>query len=198
MEHIQLEANGVRLRDWSIADLEPYEHWLQPGHRWQELDGPYYKKVTTEEIPGILERVRTRLETRSLADPRNNFIIAESRYNSMIGQVTRYWISEETLWLAAGIVIYDPSLWGRGYGYSALGLWTDYLFQAFPAIVRLDLQTWSGNTGMMRLAEKLGYMLEGRFRQARIVAGEHYDALGYGILRTEWQELHPQGFRHLS
>ena len=40
---------------------------------------------------------------------------------------------------------------------------------------------------MMKLAEKLGYQLEGRFRKARIVGEEHYDALGYGMLRDDWQ-----------
>jgi RimJ/RimL family protein N-acetyltransferase len=63
-----------------------------------------------------------------------------------------------------------------------------------PHIVRLDLRTWSGNHGMMRLAEKLGYQQEARFRQARIVEGRYYDGLGYGILRAEWETQHPKGF----
>lgn len=105
----------------------------------------------------------------------------------MIGQVSRYWLSEETHWLAVGIVIYDPNLWSKGYGAEALGLWMNYLFETIPELVRLDLQTWSGNLGMMRLASKLGYQLEGRFRKARMVSGVYYDGLGYGILREEWQ-----------
>lgn len=36
----------------------------------------------------------------------------------------------------------------------------------------LDLRTWSGNHGMMRLAEKLGFLQEACFRKARIVRGE--------------------------
>ena len=63
-----------------------------------------------------------------------------------------------------------------------------------PDIVRLDLRTWSGNTGMMRLAEKLGYKLEAVFRKARIVEGTYYDGLGYGVLREEWRTLYPHGF----
>ncbi len=194
METLQLEGQRVRLRDWTVADLDAYGHWLQPGHRWQELDGPYYKNPGADEIPDILERLRTRITTGNIAVPRQNLVIAEAQQNTLIGRVSRYWISEETNWLAAGITIFDPSLWGQGFGYTALGLWTDYLFHAFPAIVRLDLQTWSGNAGMMGLAQKLGYQLEGRFRQARIVAGAHYDALGYGVLRSEWQQRYPDVF----
>lgn len=194
MNSIVLQGKQLQLRDWQIEDLEIYAQWLMPGHRWQELDGPYYGHNTAEEIPEIIEKVRTRVCKGNFTDPRTRLIIAEPKHNRLIGQVSRYWISEETHWLAAGIVIYAPTLWGRGYGFEALGLWTDYLFRTMPQIVRLDLQTWSGNAGMMKLAAKLGYQLEGRFRKARIIAGTHYDALGYGILREEWQERYAQGF----
>jgi RimJ/RimL family protein N-acetyltransferase len=191
MEPLSLTGKKIHLRDWLLADLDDYPYWLQPGHRWQELDGPYYAKTAPEDIPGVVERIRTRIESGTISTPRQNLIIAEREHNRLIGMVTRYWISEETSWLAAGIVIYDPALWSQGYGTEALTLWTSYLFDVLPNLARLDLQTWSGNNGMMRLAEKLGYQLEGRFRKARIVAGEYYDALGYGILREEWQKRHP-------
>lgn len=194
MPNIVLEGRRVRLRDWLVDDLSIYAHWLQPGHHWQELDGPYYEKSTADEIPGIIEKIRTRITENHFTDPRSRLVIAELEGNRMIGQVSSYWISKETHWLAAGIVIFDPSLWGKGYGFEALGLWADYLFTLNPHIVRLDLQTWSGNTGMMRLASKLDFQLEGRFRNARIVRGEYYDALGYGILREEWEAHYPHGF----
>ena len=47
---------------------------------------------------------------------------------------------------------------------------------------------------MMRLAQKLGYREEARFRNARIVDGHYYDGMGYGILREEWAARYPQGF----
>jgi RimJ/RimL family protein N-acetyltransferase len=188
MEKVLLTGEKVHLRDWIVADLDAYAFWLQPGHRWQELDGPYFAKTRSEEIPNVVARIKARIEADNFAAPRQNLIIADPDSNRFIGQVSRYWISEETHWLAAGIVIHDSNLWSRGYGANALGLWTSYLFDHFPSIVRLDLQTWSGNIGMMRLANKLGYQLEGRFRQARIVLDKHYDALGYGILREEWQQ----------
>lgn len=189
---VRVEANGIALRDWIADDLESYAHWLQPGHRWQALDGPYYKRPAVSEIPDLIARIQARIETSNFAQPRQNLVIADKQHNRMIGQVSRYWLSEETQWLAAGIVIYDPSLWGKGYGTSALRLWTDYLFAAFPAIVRLDLQTWSGNVGMMRLATKLGYRLEGQFRKARMVDGEYYDSMCYGVLREEWKTLNSE------
>jgi putative hydrolase of HD superfamily len=194
VEQIILSGKQILLRDWLLADLDQFAYWLQPGHHWKEFDAPYYKVTTADDIPALIDRIRTRIETGNISIPRQNLIIAEQQQNRLIGQVSRYWISEETNWLAAGIVIYNSSLWSHGYGTEALGLWTGYLFDAFPDLARLDLQTWSGNKSMMRLATKLGYQLEGRFRNARIVNGNYYDALGYGILREEWQQWYPNGF----
>jgi len=56
------------------------------------------------------------------------------------------------------------------------------------------MRTWSGNEGLQRQARKLGFMEEARFRKARIVKGEYYDGLGFGVLREEWDALYPSGF----
>jgi len=94
------------------------------------------------------------------------------------------------------LVIFDENYWSKGLGFEAMGLWSQYLFDEIPEIVRLDMRTWSGNIGMMRLAEKLGFTLEARFRDARIVKGKYYDSIGYGILRKEWNTLYPKGFKN--
>ncbi len=187
-----LQGSKITLRDWTAADLDPYAGWLAPGHEWQRLDGPYYPRPNADEIPAIIERIRAKIATADWQTPRGRLVIA--RDDRLIGMVSRYWISEETNWSAVGIVIYDPALWGQGIGYEALGLWSDYLFRVAPEWVRLDLRTWSGNTGMMRLALKLGYQEEARFRMARIVEGQYYDGMGYGVLRHEWLERYSDGF----
>lgn len=192
---MQIEGNQITLRDWDMSDLKAYAHWLQPGHEWKQLDGPYYPGPGKDEIPEIVNDQRFSIELFDWPTPRHQLIIADKTTNAMIGQVSWYWISEETNWPALGIVIYDPQHWRKGIGYEALGLWSDYLLQVQPLFVRLDLRTWSGNAGMMRLAQKLGYKEEARFRSARIVNGQYYDGMGYGILREEWAARYPQGFQ---
>ncbi len=160
----------------------------------KNFDGPYYPKPTKAEIEQILCQLRETISTGKVNDPRNSLVIAARSTNELEGRVSWYWQSEETKWLSVGIVIYDPAAWGQGIGYEALGLWSDYLFAMMPSLSRLDLRTWSGNSGMMRLAEKLGYREEARFRKARVVQGRYYDAMGYGILREEWLVQYPRGF----
>ena len=194
-----LEGNLINLRDWALPDLPKFREWMQPEHEWHKYDGPYYPQATPEEIEQMVARRRQAILNNSFPSPRRNLAIVDRETDMLIGMVSWYWQGEETNWLSVGICIYNPLYWGQGRGYEALGLWCEYLLSANPALVRLDLRTWSGNVRMMRLAEKLGYQQEARFRKARIVNGKYYDGMGYGILREEWQERYPKGFAaHLS
>ena len=69
---------------------------------------------------------------------------------------------------------------------TALKKWIKDCFIKYPEIERVGLTTWSGNQGMMRLAEKLGLILEGRLRKVRYYNGTYYDSVKYGILREEF------------
>lgn len=191
---ILLMGKEIQLRDWQLADLDDYAHWLQPGHAWQQTDGPYEPPATTAEIVAQLDRLRQQLATGAFPTPRRNLVIADAQSNQLCGRVNAYW-EQQTSWsINLGIAIYDPVRWGHGLGYAALGHWTAYLFTTLPQIVRLGLRTWSGNIGMMRLATKLGFQEEMRLRKARLVNDKWFDGMGYGILREEWVARYPQGF----
>lgn len=189
-----IQGNKIFLRDWLITDLEEYEFWRQPGHKWQEFDGPYYPSLNKQQISDKINILRNNVLNFSFPNPRENLVIADINNNKLIGQVSWYWQGKETNWISIGISIFNSDYWKKGIGYEALGLWNEYLFQEFPSIIRLDLRTWSGNKGMISLAEKLGYTKEACFRKARIVNGKYYDSLGYGILKEEWHEKYPNGF----
>jgi putative hydrolase of HD superfamily len=63
------------------------------------------------------------------------------------------------------------------------------MFQKHPKIIRIGLTTWSGNIGMMKLAEKLWFKKEAVYRKARIYNGKYYDSVSYGILKQEWEKI---------
>jgi putative hydrolase of HD superfamily len=196
---LNIEGERIALRNWRIEDLDRYEYWLRPGHEWQRLDGPYYARPSMEDIDALIDRKRRELEQGAVEGTPFDMPIVRRESGRLVGRVSHYWISRETEWLALGISLYDPNDWRRGFGYEALGLWSESLFEWMPELVRLDLRTWSGNAGMMALALKLGYREEARFRKARLVDGAYYDGMGYGVLREEWRELYPNGFaRHLA
>ncbi len=177
----------VQLRDWTLADMELYRHWNTGRHKWMDFDGPYYDKLSLEELDNQIPRLEEYIKADKWPSLRSRQIIASLEDDKLLGQVSRYWQSRETNWLSIGIVIYDEADWGKGIGYEALGLWIDYLFEAMPELVRLDMRTWSGNHGMMKLGKKLGFKQEACFRKARIIKGVYYDSIGMGILREEWE-----------
>jgi RimJ/RimL family protein N-acetyltransferase len=192
MQKILLKGRQVALRSLREEDLSCYIKWQISGHEWQKLDGPYYRSKDFD-LQKQREEFQKHLSSPTAAPPKRLAITAIGK-DGLMGTVNSYWESKETHWLCAGITIYDPMLWGKGIGFEALGLWTEYLFRCYEEIVRLDLRTWSGNNGMVRLAEKLGYQQEACFRKARIVDGKYFDGLGFGILREEWAERYPKGF----
>jgi RimJ/RimL family protein N-acetyltransferase len=184
-----LSTTRLILRDLEEKDIEHLINLMNPNKAWKKLDGPYYPAPPIEKVADLAKGW-----VEGKHEPRRRFFIADAKTDTVFGTVSRYWISQETLWSAIGIVIYDEALWGKGLGYEAFGLWCQYLFDASPDWMRLDARTWSGNIGMMKLAEKLGFQREATFRKARIVEGEYYDGIGYGILREEWAERYPDGF----
>jgi len=194
---MNLPGKKILLRDMQPGDVPEWARWQNPDAQWKTLDAPYYhqgeKLRPLAEIEGEMY-ARLKKHRDKLPIPRRVAAIANQEDDRYLGMMTWYWISQETNWPAVGISIYDPANWGKGYGYEALGLWSQYLLDVEPLFVRLDLRTWSGNLGMMRLAEKVGYTLEARFRHARIVKDEFYDGIGYGVLREEWKQRYPDGF----
>ena len=191
---IKITGKELSLRDMKLPDLETLEEWMDPEHEWHKTNGPYYPLSTREEIVANIKKWEQIITSKVLPALRKRLVVVDSLTDTILGMVSRYWISEETNWTAVGIIIYDPKNWGMGYGYEALGLWCQYLFDTEPKFVRLDFRTWSGNIGMMKIADKLGFKNEAVFRMARIVEGNYYDGLGYGILRTEWEEIFSKGF----
>ncbi len=189
---IRIEGARVALRDIEPDDLDVLAYWLQPEQRWQELDGPMYDQPPPDEIARILNDRRALLRSPRLPRPRAILTIAEGDTDTMLGQVT--W-SGEVGRTDLNIVIYNPDLWGYGLGYEALGLWTGYLFHELPDRPRLDLATWSGNAGMMRLAHKLGFAEESRERRAAEVGGRRFDGVRFGLDRSEWDRRFPGGFQ---
>lgn len=185
---ITIKGQKILLRDWTINDLNEFQKWQLPGLKWQSLDGPYYHK-NVDESQAITEHLKTHITNLDFENPRMQLAISDISSNKILGKVASYWESIETNWLCIGIVIFDPDFWGKGVGADAMKLWIDYLFENRPEIVRLDMRTWSGNSGLIGLAKKLHFTQEACFRQARIVDGKYYDGLGFGILRSEWETI---------
>lgn len=179
---------NIKLRKLKMKDLESYLELNKPGKEHHKYNGPYFKQSTLEELEELVENYRNKFLSGE-EDVKAGKVIVDSDNDELIGSVSSYWKSEETLWMEVGIIIFNEKYWGKGIGYKALKMWISEIFNENPNIVRLGLTTWSGNKRMMKLAEKLGMKNEATYRNARILNGEYYDSVSYGVLKKKWEEL---------
>jgi RimJ/RimL family protein N-acetyltransferase len=191
VEHrARLDGEGVRLRDWSPADVAALPGLLDPSRSWHDTDAPYFGRMTAAGVQTEVARTAeiVAADPRTLPTPRTSLAVVTSAASRLIGRVSWYWECEATDWRRLGLVIYDESCWGHGYGTEALRLWTGYLFATTDAL-RLDFATYSGNPAMIALGRRLGFTEEGRFRRARRWSGGVHDSVVLGVLREEWPHL---------
>ena len=186
MEVIKKETGGndvkTQLRPIEKEDLPALWNLLyrDPSPEWKKWDAPYFPHVNMS---------LDEYEASYVADP-DRFLEHQRIIECdgvIIGTVSFYWEYEPTRWLEAGIGIYDPRYWNGGYGTDALAQWVEHLF-ATKDIGRVGITTWSGNERMMRTAEKIGMILEGRMRKCRYHEDVYYDSIRMGITREEWEE----------
>ena len=175
------------LRAIRQADLVAYRRAIAPSQAFHRLNGPYFGLPTDEDQDKKVADIQAVLASGSKDVP--VLLIVDGANDDILGEVSYYWKDERTLWLEVGIIIFNETNWGRGIGSVALPLWMDHLFKQKPELVRLGLTTWSGNPGMIALAEKIGLKKEARFRNARAFEGVYYDSVSYGILKEEWSTV---------
>ena len=188
---MEIKFENIILRDMCESDIEDYVRWFTVEREWENWDAPWEKEDTDEET----ERRSWRSYYESVKDipddaRRWKF---EIEWNGRhIGWVSSYMIDENYEWIsvdtiqpgqtvyrAIGICICEPDVWGNGMGTNALRAFMNYYFAS--GVDALYTQTWSGNTRMLRCAEKLGFAECNRNVGTRQVNGKTYDGLTFRV-----------------
>jgi len=84
-----------------------------------------------------------------------------------------------------GISIGDKEEWGKGYGTEIMRLLVKIGFDTFN-LHRIYLRVFENNQRGIRAYEKVGFVLEGRLREAFYREGSYQDMLIMGVLKSEW------------
>jgi RimJ/RimL family protein N-acetyltransferase len=176
---LEMRGPRVRLRSLRESDIVDYERWADPALEAWKFDGPWFNDDPAE----LPKRARKRLERKSRKPPSQLEVEVGGQH---VGWVVVYHFDTDPHMTEVGINIVEDRLWGRGLGTEALALWIDHLFRT-RGLTRVGLCTWSGNLGMVRVAEKLRMKQEACTRNGCEVAGRFYDRLKYGMLRPEWE-----------
>lgn len=79
---------------------------------------------------------------------------------------------------------------GRGYGTEVLNWTCDYVFKEL-ALHRFELQTKADNARALKCYTKVGFVIEGRQKEAYWDRGVWKDLVSMALLEREWREKHP-------
>jgi RimJ/RimL family protein N-acetyltransferase len=160
-------------------DLETVARWFGDTEFARLLDSDPARPRTARQEKQDLEK---RLERENGF----NFAIRTLADDRLIGFVSLWtgtWTNGEG-WV--GIGLGERDFWGKGYGSDAMRLIVRYAFHELN-LARVSLEAFGYNRRAIRAYEKVGFQLEGVQRQCTRRDGQLWDAVGMGILRTDWE-----------
>lgn len=172
-----LESDSLILRPLSLEDLEgPYVSWLNDP------------EVCKYNSHGVFEYTRTMgkeyIERVSRDEHTLVFAIIAKDANIHIGNISLQKIDTVSNSAEYAILIGDREYWGKGVATEASHLILTHGFTALN-LHRIYCGTSGSNIAMQKLAAKLGFIEEGRRREAFFKNGVYEDIIEYGLLRSE-------------
>lgn len=169
----------IKFKKFEDQDLKKIREWYTDITEWKLWDAPWEKVEYDEEKQKTYRRQRTEnlpcFEYEIIYDKKHigwisaYYMTDDFRYNGL----------EKTSNIAIGIDIPDESMRGKGIGVQAIKEYLKYFKEL--GYLKIYTQTWSGNTRMIHVAEKVGFKENNRFRELRNVNGKKYDALTFVI-----------------
>jgi RimJ/RimL family protein N-acetyltransferase len=176
-KHRIIETPRLRLRPLEFSDFDRIVEFL--GHR----------SVTDFLLfftyPIIPEQVQDWLKNIIEAKPEQCVYwgIIEKSQNKLIGvlSLTMDPFNHKTemgYWL-------DKDYWGKGYMAEAAWRAIEYVFEDLK-LHRIDLTHMVANTRSQSVAQKLGFQLEGCWREGHFKSGAYKDVKIYGMLEVDY------------
>lgn len=137
--------------------------------------------IATQRLQQI---IRGHAEKERAGDFR--FLIQHLQDDRLIGETGLRDASSQhhNAWVFIGIA--ERTLWGKGYGSDAMQILLRFAFMELN-LHRVNLGTYEYNPRAIRAYEKIGFVQEGKTRQAVKRAGKRWDDVYMGILRAEWE-----------
>jgi RimJ/RimL family protein N-acetyltransferase len=171
----------VRLRHVEREDLPHFVEWLNDPEVRQGLS--MYLPISHAEEEKWFERV---LSSSREEQP----LVIEVQIGDawkMIGNSGFFDLDSRNRSAELGIFIGDKACWNQGYGTEVMRLLLRIGFATLN-LHRICLRVYEDNLRAVRCYEKVGFVHEGRQRQAEFREGRYKDLLLMSVLRTEWNE----------
>ena len=170
--------------------LRPYcmEH-AEAMNKWaNDLDLNYYdddrpeppEPVALEKTVSMLRRIVESTDKGII-----RFAIHKQEDDAFIGICMIALIDRHNRRCNLGISIGETSQWGKGYGRESVLAMVEHCFGSLN-MNRIGVEVYAYNDRSLSMFARLGFVTEGRIRQAVWKRGEFADSVIMGLLQTEW------------
>lgn len=173
------ENKLIKLRKLSANDYTTYHNWRN-DMEVMETTSPQLDIYTLEET----EQYISAIVSQSTA---KGYLIEYKKTEQTVGIVSLINIDYKNRSAECIIDIGVKDMWGKGIGTAAISLILEFAFNELN-LHRVYLQVFSFNERAIRLYEKMGFIHEGKFRQALYRMGKWHDIVIMGILKNEYHQ----------
>lgn len=170
----------VRLRPIESEDLPLLAGWLNDPDVRRYLS--LYLPISKSEVEKWL---KAQQELEQAAQPFLLEIIDQDNWLP-IGVISFMHLNWRDRWAEIAIYLGDKFRWDNGYGSEAMRLMLQNGFNNLN-LHAIRLRVIDQNERAIHCYQKLGFMEEGRMREAQFQDGEYLDVILMSILRSEWK-----------
>ena len=175
-----LVGKKIYLRLLEESDIgEEYVGWLN--------DYEVTRYLETGKFPSTPEAIRKYLERFQDSTTDLIFAIVDRDADQHIGNVTLNRINWINRTADTGLIIGPEEFRGKGYAFEAWSLVLEYAFQRL-GLRKIIAGAVVDNAASITILKKLGFKIEGTFRQEFLLDGEYKDGVRLGLLREEFHE----------
>jgi len=174
----KLEGETVELRRHARENYGLYAEWYGDPEIWH----------LTSWAPSPLNRpaVEKLFEDRELSPADDSFAIHVKDEDEPVGVISLMNISDANESAELSVIVGHPDDRHQGYGTEAIELLLGYAFEEL-GLNRVGLSAFDFNDEAIAAYDKLGFAVEGRYRQAIKRNSRFHDAILMSIMRGEWQ-----------
>jgi RimJ/RimL family protein N-acetyltransferase len=174
----KLEGGTIELRRHARANYGLYARWYGDPEIWH----------LTSWAPSPLNRsaVEKLFEDRALSPVDDSFAIHLKDEDEPVGVISLMNMSDANESAELSVIVGHPDDRHQGFGTEAIELLLRYAFEEL-GLNRVGLSAFDFNGEAISAYEKLGFVVEGRYRQAIKRNSGFHDAILMSILKSEWQ-----------
>jgi RimJ/RimL family protein N-acetyltransferase len=173
----KLEGERIELRRHVRANYGLYARWYGDPEIWH--------LTSWASSPLDRQAVEKLFQDRELSPVDDSFAI-HARDDEPVGVISLMNISDTNESAELSVIVGHPDDRHQGYGTEAIKLLLGYAFEELK-LNRVGLSAFDFNGEALVAYEKLGFVVEGRYRQAIKRYSGFHDAILMSILKNEWQ-----------